>query len=353
MSAPPITNPSGGAQPVISRIADLTYRNYDGELRSHAVRWWVVALATIRANITKGRAGYWIPAALIVLVFIWRAILFYVTKNVRDNAGMMGNILMPADLNPFAAEMYGAFAAINILVFSAALTVGSASIAADNRANALLVYLSKPLTRTDYLIGKWMGVFLPLAALTVIPSLIMYLFFLVVYIGEGFLKENGLLIFKILFAALLLPALQTSIILGISAYSRSARMTGAIYAAFYFILLPLTGIVGEVVRDQDTKAERKETTALVHHLSVLGVAQGINMTVFDVEPQDFARRSNQGRRRGRKEKEPAVTPEPTDQRNQTPVRPPILPLALIGAGLLVLPVAAAYRKIRAVEVISG
>jgi ABC-2 type transport system permease protein len=353
MSAPPLTNPNDGAQPVISRIADLTYRNYDGELLTRAVRWWVVALATIRANITKGRAGYWIPAALILLVFIWRAIVFYVTKNVRDNAGMMGAMLMPTDANPFAAEMYGAFSAIGILIFAAALTVGSASIAADNRANALLVYLSKPLTRTDYLIGKWMGVFLPLAALTVIPSLLMYLFFLVVYISDGFLQENGLLIFKILFAALLLPAIHTSIILGISAYSRSARMTGAIYAAFYFILIPLTGILGEVVRDQDTKAERRETTALVNHLNIPGIAGGINMTLFDVEPSDFRAATRQGRRRGRQERHFPTSSPPPDQRHQIPVRPPILPLALIATGLLTLPVAAAYRKIRAVEVISG
>jgi len=41
-----------------------------------------------------------------------------------------------------------------------ALVVGAGAIAADNRSNALMVYLSKPITKGDYLLGKWMGIFL-------------------------------------------------------------------------------------------------------------------------------------------------------------------------------------------------
>ena len=38
-----------------------------------------------------------------------------------------------------------------------ALLAGAGSIANDNRANALLVYLSKPCRKVDYLFGKWAG----------------------------------------------------------------------------------------------------------------------------------------------------------------------------------------------------
>jgi ABC-2 type transport system permease protein len=340
------SGPGDGSTPAISRIADLSYRNYDGEVRTRAVRWWVVALATIRGNITKGRSGYWIPAALILLVFIWRAILFYIIKNVQDNQAAMGQSTLPDVANPFAVEMYRSFAAINILIFAAALTVGSASIAADNRANALLVYLSKPLTRTDYLIGKWMGVFLPLVALSLIPSLLMYLFFAIVYWGDGFFKDNLLLLPKIVAGGILLPALHTSIILGISAYSRSARMTGAVYAAFYFITATLAGVVGNMMWFGDKKGEKAATSAVVQHLHVAGVAQGVNMTLFDIEPKDITPNMGQGRRRGRVRRDVEL-PEKMPERPSLPV------MLLIGGTLLTLPVAAAYRKIRAVEVISG
>ena len=81
-AAPPVPAP---------QIADRTYRHYDGPLRTHAARWWVVALATIRANLRK--PTFWIPAGLVFLSYIVHALLLYFLRDQIEQMGADPSIL--------------------------------------------------------------------------------------------------------------------------------------------------------------------------------------------------------------------------------------------------------------------
>jgi ABC-2 type transport system permease protein len=198
---------------VTPTIADVSYRNYDGPLIAHALRWWVVAWATIRQSFSKSKAGYWVIFAFVAIGYLARGVFFYFGRVATQATGM--NLL--GEENAYATTLYGAQSAAEILLFATALTVGAGSIAADNRANALLVYLSKPITRLDYLIGKWMGIFLLLLAMVLGPNLLMYLFFVGTFTQEGFLKDNPYLFFQMLLSSVISPAIYASLMLGFSA----------------------------------------------------------------------------------------------------------------------------------------
>ncbi|MBC7807299.1 MAG: ABC transporter permease subunit, partial [Akkermansiaceae bacterium] len=301
---------------VAPSIADVSYRSYDGELRNRSARWWTITLATLRTGVKK--LGYWIPGALILLVYLISGMVFYFTRNARAQFGAEE----PA--NQYAIVLNQGLSGTGLLLFIAALTVGAGSIAADNKANALLVYLSKPITRLDYLVGKWMGVFLLLAGLSVVPALLMYLFFLVAYSGDGFLKDNPTLILRVLAATIFPAALHTSLVMGFSALSKSPRLAGSLYAAFYFVSLIISVTASQLMLSRDTVREMKETTkltvkvsgdgvttdkngantALVANLSVSGIGSGLAQHLYDVTPQQIAQCSG-GRRRNRRRREAA------------------------------------------------
>ena len=356
--------PPDAARNAAPVIADVTYRNYDGELRTRGVRWWIVAVATMRASINKSRFGYWIPAALILIIYLALGIGFYITQGFRARMGAGAAMMGLDDVNSYAVTLYQCFGASSLLVFVAALLVGSNVIAADNRANALLVYLSKPLTRADYLIGKWVGVFLQIAALTVIPSLFMYLFFVTAYYSDGFLKENPTLIWRMLLVTMLLPALHTSLIIGFSSWTKSPRLAGSLYAAFYFVTVVLSATFGAILRSHDKDKTNLRTSALITRLHVDGVAQGIGLHLYQVTPQQTEAGPG-GRRRNRRPRKNADAAQ-TAAKNATEAaaseppapnvntqRPPLFPLLAIASAMLILPLWAAWTKIKAVEIISG
>lgn len=355
MSTAPFDSAHAGDLPP-STISDVSYRNYDGELRNRSVRWWTIAVATMRANVNRKKLGYWIPAGIITVIYLFIGIAFYFTQNFKSQVEAMGgNLGGPA--NPYALSLYQGLDYTNLLLFVATLTIGSAAIASDIRANALLVYLSKPLTRADYLIGKWMGIFLLLAALSLTPALVLFLFFAVAYNDQGFLKDNATLILRLLAASLIAPAIHASLVIGFSAWSKSPRLAGSLYAAFYFVVGIISTTAGAIMIERDKEGKNAETTAMVSSLSVAGVAKGIAMNLYDVTPQQVVDRlRGGGRRRNRRPRRPnadGTDAAPRQQAFQVPGRPDLVPILLIGGAMVFIPLAAAWTKIRAVEVIRG
>lgn len=323
-------------------IADRSYRGYEGELKTRAARWWIVALATIRGSLRS--RGFWILAGLVVLVHVINGVLFYFTRDLTAQVGMP-----PGGENgdsPYAQTLDRCLNGSGLPLFLLALVIGAGSIAADNRANALLVYLSKPITRTDYLLGKWAGIFLPLAFVSWTPAFLLYLFFLAAYTDDGFLRQNATLVLRMTAATLLPAALHASLITGFSAWSRSPRLAGALYAGLYLVLGTLAGITSGILLRNAARDDQDTTRAVtVMSLSVEGVIRGVGMHLYGIDPQ---RASGPpafgGRRRGRGNGPPA----PFGGR-----RPPLVPLLLVGGVLIALPLAAARARIRAVEVVSG
>lgn len=318
----------------VAGIADLTYRNYDGPLQTRTARWWVVALSVVRTNLRK--PGFWVLAGIILLIYLFNGLIFYVTRNVSNVMGGANRQTLT-----YAGTAYQCVNASSLLVFLAALVVGAGSIAADNRANALLVYLAKPLTKGDYLLGKWAGVFLLLAGIALAPALLLYLFFLTAYYNDGFLKENPWLFVRLAGTALLPPLLNASLIVGFSAWSNNPRLAGAIYAGFYFITQALTGTAGfllfrNALLDEDLGARPAVVVRAVtiQHASVRGVADGLGLALMRVHPRDL----------------PFFGPRRFRRRMQPPAP---LPLALLGIALIAVPLAAARARIRAVEVVRG
>lgn len=310
---------SVGVAQVASPIADLTYRNYDGPLKTRAVRWWIVALAGLRQAFRK--PGFWISVVLCALPCLIFGLLLYIQKV----SGQMPP--RAADADPrFATTFFQVIQIQGLFIFIIALTVGAGCIAADNSANALLVYLSKPLTKSDYLLGKWMAIFLLLFGAIAIPNLLLYVFCLLMFFKDGFLSEEPLLLGRILLAAAVPAILYASLLLGISAWSKTARAVGGIMAVLYFMSLILSGFLVSIF--YNVSKEPSDKVLLAASASLSGLISGLIQHIFGVTSR-------------------------TAGRGMTWGSPPLMPLLIVFTMLVVVGIGAARMKVRAVEVVRG
>ncbi len=123
-------------------IHDQGYRRYGGDRAAVGRAWQVIAGAGIRSIIGK-------RSFISLMLFAWapfvvRAVQIYVAANFQQ-----ASFLAPK------ADTFRQFLdQQNIFVFFITVYVGSGLIANDRRANALQLYLSKPMTSAEYIAGK-------------------------------------------------------------------------------------------------------------------------------------------------------------------------------------------------------
>src|SRR6185436_15557806 len=125
---------------------------------------------------------------------------------------------------------------------------GAGLIANDRRANALQVYLSKPLMRTEYIFGKAAILFAFILFVTLIPGLLLLLLQVLFAGSFAFLSKNLFLFPAIAVAAVLQGVVATFAMLALSSLSKSARFVAILYAgivfftsAIYHAMLAITG----------------------------------------------------------------------------------------------------------------
>ena len=142
-------------------IHDQSYRRYRGGKASPGRAWTVITVAGIMTMIRK-------RVFLGLLIFAWlpfvvRAVQLYLSTNFPQMA-----ILAPT------AETFREFLdQQGFFVFLITIYVGAGLVANDRRANALQIYLSKPLTRAEYIAGKMAILVTFLTAVTLVPALLL------------------------------------------------------------------------------------------------------------------------------------------------------------------------------------
>lgn len=322
-------SPPGGAPPIVSPIADLTYRHYDGPLNSRAFRFWIVALVGIRQVMRKW--WFW----LLVLGSVWPygliGFFFFLESRLGDD--LPRTFLNAAPGAKYSTAFFQAFDWQMFWLMVIGLSVGAASIAADNKTNALQVYLAKPITKTDYLLGKWMGVFSVVFAAALLPALLLYTYCLLSFWSNGFLRQEPWLFFKILGASASAAAGFASLFIGVSAWSRSPMMAGAFSAGMYFASGIVATILWAALYGRSSASTDITNAVLVQHASIGGVLKALVWNIYDVTVR---------------------MPTPGRMFMPTDVRAPSLGLVLVAYLAIVIGgLVAARLRIRAVEVVTG
>jgi ABC-type transport system involved in multi-copper enzyme maturation permease subunit len=210
-------------------IHDQSYRRYGGGRTTPGRAWTVIAWAGILTMIKK-------RAFLGLLAFAWmpflvRAVQVYVTTNYPQVA-----MFAPT------AETFRQFLEQqDFFVFIITIYVGAGLIANDRRANALQIYLSKPLMRSEYIAGKAAVLFVFLLLVTLVPALLLLLLQVLFAGSFEFLRKNLFLFPAITVASMLQALLATFTMLALSSLSKSSRYVGILYAGIVFFTAAIYG----------------------------------------------------------------------------------------------------------------
>jgi ABC-type transport system involved in multi-copper enzyme maturation permease subunit len=185
----------------------------------------VIARAGIMSMVRK-------RAFLGLMIFAWmpflvRAVQLYVATNFPQ----------AAMLAPTAQTFREFLDQQEFFVFVVTIYAGAGLIANDRRANALQIYLSKPLMRAEYIAGKAATLLAFLLLVTWIPALLLLLLQVLFAGSFAFLKANLFLFPAITIGAFLQVLVATFTILALSSLSKSARYVGILYAGILFFTL--------------------------------------------------------------------------------------------------------------------
>ena len=163
------------------------YRHWEGTLNPHPyTRWWIITKAELKLLAQRKivRLIVAIPPAIYILV---HATLIYILNQVPG--AEFGFDIDNTFFQQFLFRNPGTGPPSSFLIALIAIFGGSGLIATDLKNNALALYLSKPISWIDYLIGKCAVIGILLGCLTLVPGLLLFLEHILLT-DTSFLKEN-------------------------------------------------------------------------------------------------------------------------------------------------------------------
>ena len=124
---------------------------------------------------------------------------------------------------------------------------GSGLIATDLKNNTLSLYLSKPISWIDYLMGKFAAIGILLACLTLVPGLLLFLEQSLLA-GTAFLKDNYWVPFSIVAYSVIIILSTGLLILLFSSLTTNSRYAIIGFSAVWFGSIVLYEVLKEMAR---------------------------------------------------------------------------------------------------------
>ena len=243
-------------------IHDQGYRRYGGTRARAGRAWAVIAQAGVRTLLAK-RAFVgllllsWVP-------FIVRAVQIYAAANLPQ-----AQFLAPD------AKLFRTFLEQQeVFLFFITVYAGTGLIANDRRANALQIYLSKPLTRVEYIFGKFAVLLALLLLVTWVPAVLLVAVQVMFAGSFTFFVKNLFLLPAITIFSVIQVTTVGLAMLALSSLSKSSRYVGVLYAGLIFFSQAVYGIVRGFTRD-----------STLAWLSVPLDLQQIGDVIFRLEPR--------------------------------------------------------------------
>ena len=210
-------------------VFDLGYQHYDGPREGRMRARQALFVNGVRTAIGLGRG--WQSKVLPGLLFLAVMVPAFLFSFIASTADVLEDI-------PTHADYYWI---INIVILLFSATTAPEMLCPDRRDRVIDLYLVRPLTTTDYVIGRWFAFFS-------IMLVLVYAGQVVLFIGLTFaadepldyLRDQWLDIPRLLAVGAAIAAFATSIPLAISTFTIRRTYAAAIVIAL-FIISPVVG----------------------------------------------------------------------------------------------------------------
>jgi ABC-2 type transport system permease protein len=132
------------------------------------------------------------------------------------------------------------------LSFLLVLLVGPALVSPDLRNNGLALYLSRPFSRSEYVLGKMSVLLILLSAITWVPAMLLYLF--QAYLdGGAWLGSHLRLGFAILAGSWAWILFLSILTLAVSAWVKWRPVARIALLVIFFVSMGFAGAIGEIL----------------------------------------------------------------------------------------------------------
>src|SRR5213594_2993341 len=222
-------------------VLERSYKRYQGALSPDWSRFLIIPRHAFR-DVFRSK----LFTAYFALSFIFPllcAILIYLHHNVNALAIMKLNVrdVLPIDASFF--EFYVVFQGIT--GFFLAMLVGPQQVSRDLTNNALPLYLCRPFTRSEYVVGKMSIIIILLSTITWVPTLLLFLFQSYLE-GWSWFSENIWIASAIFLGCLVWILLLALLTQAISAWVKWRVAARAALLGVFFIPSAFAAIINEI-----------------------------------------------------------------------------------------------------------
>jgi ABC-2 type transport system permease protein len=219
----------------MSPIHDQSYRRYQGPRQPPGRGWTVIVRAGIRSMLSR-------RMFLALLVLAWLPVVYRVIQlygsTMTSAAPQLSQFLTvgPATFKDFIQGQ-------GLFVFFVTVYAGAGLIAGDRRANALQIYLSKPLLRIEYIGGKLAILMVFLLLVTLVPAILLLLLQASFAGNLDLVRANPQLVPAIFLACTVRVVVASVTMLALSSLSNSTRYVAILYTGIIFFTQAIYGVL--------------------------------------------------------------------------------------------------------------
>lgn len=238
-------------------IHTQNYRHWEGTLNpSHYTRWWIIAKAELKL-LAQRKIVRLIVAIPPVIYILAHAVIIYIVNQFPSSVFPIN-----VDIVFFKDFLFNA----SLFIALIAVFGGSGLIATDLKNNTLSLYLSKPISWIDYLIGKFAVMGILLSCLTLIPGLLLFLEH-VLLTDTPFLKENYWVPFSIIAYSIIIILVSSLLMLVFSSLTSNSRYAIIGFCAVWFG----TPVIYEILK-VITRTSKVALVSIWANYDILGTA---------------------------------------------------------------------------------
>src|SRR5579884_955492 len=241
-------------------IFDQGYQHWQGPLSARAWRWLTIARHGVRVQRNNRIVRLFLLLAWLPALGLFGALVLWGLVE-RQSEGVLAMFSwLPQDvlLDPHLYRTtvwtlaYSFFFKVELFFIMLLVAIaGPGLISQDLRFNALPLYLSRPLTRLDYFLGKLGVIGALVASLAVGPAVFAYIVGLAFCLDLSVIKETYPILLASVAYGLVITLSAGTLILALSSLTRRSLYVGITWAGFWIISSMvggiLTGIHGDSV----------------------------------------------------------------------------------------------------------
>ena len=256
-------------------LYDIGYQRYDGPREGRMRARKTVFVDGVRTALGLGRSpmAKVLPGLLFLGVLIPAAVLALVNL-VADQ--------IPADLPGHAG--YYQMVSMVLLLFSA--IIAPELLCPDRRDGVISLYLVRPMTPADYLLGRWLA-FLSVTLALVYSGQVVLFIGMVLGAEEPvqYLRDNWLDVPRFLAAGLAVAVFTTTLPMASSAFTTRRAYAAVFVIGLFIISSAVAGGLADCDDDEVADCE-PPTGEAAKWYSLIGIVQAplyVNDLIFDVE----------------------------------------------------------------------